>query len=146
MFPWILVSSVIVLFDQLSKAFINKSLPLGGSIPVIKNVFHISLVYNTGAAFGIFKSQTNFFVLISIIAVILILITMKSASFGAQPLIYKLSLSFILAGASGNLIDRLRLGFVVDFIDLRIWPVFNVADSFVSIGCVLLVISLFKER
>lgn len=146
MLSWILVPIVIVAVDQISKLFIEKTFCLGESLPVIKNIFHISLVHNTGAAFGIFKRQTGFFVVTSFIAIVLILLTIKSSSFKRQSCISQIALNLILGGALGNLIDRLRLGFVVDFLDFRVWPVFNIADSCVSIGAILLALSLFRRN
>lgn len=130
---------IIVIFilslDQLTKFLVTKNLSLNQSIPVIKGIFHLSLIHNRGGAFGILKNQVPIFILTSIFAIILIYFNLKSSK---QKKFYSISLSLILAGALGNLIDRLFLGYVIDFLDLRIWPVFNVADSAITIGAVLL--------
>jgi len=130
---------VLVIFslDQLTKILITKNLFLYQSVPVIKNIFHITLVRNTGAAFGMFKNQLYLFIFTSIGAIVLILLDLKERR-GKKLDIYSLSLAFILAGASGNLVDRIRFGCVIDFLDFRIWPVFNIADSAITIGAVLL--------
>jgi signal peptidase II len=124
---------------------VSKNLSLSQSFPVVRNIFHITLVHNSGAAFGILKNQTLLFILTSLAAFILIVQAFRNSKakrFG----LYYLSLSLVLAGGIGNLIDRLRFGYVIDFLDLRIWPVFNVADSAITIGAILLgYLLLFKS-
>lgn len=127
----------IVFFDQLFKFLVSRNLSFNQSLPIIKNVFHLTLVHNQGAAFGIFKSQVNLFILISICAIIVIVLSLKKYR-GKKLNLYSFSLVLILAGASGNLIDRIAFGYVIDFLDFRIWPVFNIADSAITIGAVLL--------
>lgn len=131
---FIIISSVIFL-DQATKFLARKFLQLNNPVPLIKNFFNLTLVHNRGAAFGMFQNQLFMFVLISIFAIALIICCLrdKKSSF-----IFKLSLSLILGGAIGNLIDRARFGFVIDFLDLRVWPVFNLADSVISIAAILL--------
>ncbi|MFH1491833.1 MAG: signal peptidase II [Candidatus Omnitrophota bacterium] len=135
---------LIVLFDFLSKRLILNRLYFGESIPLIQGVFHISLVANRGSAFGLFKNLSSFFTVFSIIAVLVVgylFLTSRQTS-----KIYHLSLSLILGGALGNLIDRISLGFVVDFLDFRIWPVFNLADSAITIGVGLLILQLLHKK
>jgi signal peptidase II len=134
--PMIFIVLLIILFlDQLTKFIVAKNLALNQSLPVIKGIFHISLIHNRGAAFGILKSQGPIFILTAIFAIILIYLDLKK---NKHKKIYSISLSLILAGAIGNLIDRLVFGYVIDFLDFRIWPVFNVADSAITVGAVLL--------
>ena len=136
-------ATLVVLLDQISKLIAVKSLS-EGPVEIIKGIFYLTLTYNTGAAFGIFKDQTILFIIISSIAVIGILIYIyfdKSTVY-----IGKLGFSFILGGAFGNLIDRLRFGYVIDFFDFKVWPVFNIADSAITIGAVLLIISLLLQK
>jgi len=130
----VIVSSVIFL-DQLSKFLAARFLQLNTPVILIKNFLYITLVHNRGAAFGMFKNQLLLFVLISFFTTLLIFHHLKSKK---NPIILKISLSLILAGAIGNLIDRLRFGFVIDFLDLRFWPVFNLADSALTIGALLI--------
>ena len=127
--------------DRLSQFFAVKYLSAGESIPVIKNIFHITIVHNTGAAFGMFRSRPQLFVIIAIFAIFFInfLLLRKSHVLSSAE---RLSLYLILAGTLGNLTDRLMFGYVVDFIDLRVWPVFNFADSFITIGAVILGLSV----
>ena len=106
--------------------------------------FHLTYVENTGAAFGMMQNG-NFlliFVMLAIIAYIIIS-WRELCSYGS---LVKWGAVFILAGAFGNLYDRILLGFVIDFLDFRVWPVFNVADSFITVGGCMFVISLFMQR
>jgi len=129
---FIIVTSVILL-DQITKFFALRFLQLNTPVPLIKNFLNLTLMYNRGAAFGFFQNQLFLFVLVSLFAIGLILYNLKTNS-----IILKLSLSLILGGAVGNLIDRLRFGFVVDFLDLRIWPIFNIADSVITLAALVL--------
>ena len=133
--PW--VAALLVLCgDQASKWLVQQSLQLGQSIPVLSPVLHLTYVQNTGAAFGMLRGHAPLFVLLSVaVAVWIVAELRKPDGHGRLTL---LSLSLILGGALGNVIDRLRLGYVVDFIDLRVWPVFNIADSAITIGVSLL--------
>ncbi len=133
----------ILSLDQLTKFLVNKSLGLNHSLPVISGIFSITLVHNRGAAFGIFKNQFNLFIFISVTAVCLIYSILKDNKHNNS---YAYSLSLILAGALGNLIDRISLGYVVDFLDFHIWPVFNLADSAITIGAVFLGWSILKAK
>lgn len=132
----ILIIVLAVLFlDQLSKILITQNLSYNQSLPVIKGLFYITLVHNRGAAFGILKNQVPLFIATSVFAIILIALSLRGAK---QNRLYTVSLSLILAGALGNLIDRVCLGYVIDFFDFRVWPVFNVADSAITVGVILL--------
>jgi signal peptidase II len=132
---------IILSLDQLTKFLVSKNLELNNSIPIIKGVFSLTLVHNRGAAFGIFKNQFYLFIFSSIVAVILIYSILKK---NKRNNFYSFSLSLILGGALGNLIDRAFLGYVVDFLDFRIWPVFNIADSAITIGALSLGWLIFK--
>ncbi|UCG78079.1 MAG: signal peptidase II [Nitrospirota bacterium] len=127
-----LTSLSIVIFDQFTKGLVMAHIMPYEAIYVLP-FFNIVNVANRGAAFGSLQSLGNpFFVVLSLVAVVLILYLLIKEK--ENPL----ALSFILGGAIGNLIDRIRLGFVVDFLDLFVgryhWPAFNVADSFLTIG------------
>jgi signal peptidase II len=126
---------LILSLDQFTKFLVNNKLSLYQTIPVIKEVFYISLVHNRGAAFGLFKNQAYLFILTALFAIILIYFSLKESR---KVSLYSASLGFILAGTIGNLIDRLRFGYVIDFLDFRIWPVFNIADSAITIGAIVL--------
>ncbi len=116
----------------------------GNSAPVIKNVFHITLVHNTGAAFGIFKSYPHLFIIIAFFAAGFIIYYLKKVR--AISISEKTAFCFITGGILGNLIDRIRFGYVIDFIDFRIWPVFNIADSFITVGAIILLWTIVKKR
>lgn len=136
----LLVVAAIVLADRLSKIFFSHLLSLGESLPIIRNVFHMTLVHNTGIAFGLFKNQGIVFIIIPLIMIALLLYNFYHYNYSKEALSrpYIVAVSLILAGAIGNLIDRILYGYVIDFIDFRIWPVFNIADSAITIGALLL--------
>lgn len=126
----------VVILDQLSKYWIQNRFSVHESIPLIRNIFHFTYVQNIGAAFGILQNQRIFFVLITLVVILGIFIFVHRQNNIHKVAVY--SLSMIVAGAIGNLIDRIRLGYVVDFFDFRIWPVFNVADISIVVGAILL--------
>jgi len=139
----------LVFLDQVSKLAVLKRLHQDESIPVISNILHLTLVYNSGSAFGILRNQNWLLTYISVFAIIVILfLLVRRPHFSSKRylMIWQTALIFILCGATGNLIDRMRLGYVVDFIDLRVWPVFNVADSLITCGVVLLLFILLKKK
>jgi len=138
---WALVLGVL-LVDQISKFFITKNLFLNQSLPIINNIFHLTLIHNQGAAFGILKNHHYLFFFTGSLAVILIILNLKDK----KNRIYRFSLGLILAGALGNMIDRFFLGYVIDFLDFRIWPVFNIADCAISLGAILLAWTVIKEK
>ncbi len=134
------VSAVVVVLDQITKALTRSYLDLYDSVPVITNFFHLTYVTNDGMAFGLnFPGGSYVFLFISIILTIVIFMYLWKEP--NNHLLMRLSLSLILAGAVGNLIDRLLFGQVVDFFDFMIgdyhWYIFNVADSAVTIGMIL---------
>ena len=140
----IILIAVVFCLDQLTKIVIPNLIASSptGYVPVIKNIFRLTLVRNTGTAFGLLKNQTLFFIIISCIAISGLFVLLKKTKGG---LLLKTALSLIISGALGNLIDRIRFGYVIDFFDFRIWPVFNVADSAITIGTILLIFRLFLK-
>lgn len=132
----------IVLMDRLSKIFFMNLLDLNESLVVIKNVLYFTLVHNTGIAFGLFRDCGIIFVIIPLILTGLLIYNVYYYRHSDElSRTYIVAFSLILGGAIGNLIDRIMLGYVVDFIDLRFWPVFNIADSAITIGAAVI---LFK--
>lgn len=132
---WIVVLAVLVA-DRVTKLICQQYLMPLRSVPVIKGIFHLTYVENTGVAFGMLQGRNWFFIPAVIVVSALLsylLWSMKDAN-----RYMKVSLALILGGAIGNLIDRIWLGYVVDFLDFRVWPVFNVADSCVVVGAILL--------
>ncbi|HOW35892.1 MAG TPA: signal peptidase II [Candidatus Omnitrophota bacterium] len=131
----------VVFFDRVSKVFFTSILTFGESIPVVRDIFHFTLVYNTGIAFGLFKNQGIVFIIIPVITAILIGFNIYYYRNSREvSRIYIVAFSLILGGAIGNLIDRIMFGHVIDFIDFRIWPVFNLADSAITIGALIILI------
>ena len=129
----------VVLLDRLSKAFFTHLLDLNESLSVIKSVMHFTLVHNTGIAFGLFKDCGLVFVIIPLILTGLLIYNVYYYRHSEQlSRTYIVAFSLILGGAIGNLIDRIWLGYVIDFIDFRIWPVFNIADSAITIGAAVI--------
>ena len=131
----------IVVLDQLTKIIVDRMMPLHHSIPIIDGFFNLTYVRNTGAAFGIFAGSHEVFRLpfligVSILAIGFIVVMLKRLHDDATGLIA--ALTFILAGAIGNLVDRVLHGEVIDFLDVYYsnyhWPAFNLADSFITIG------------
>jgi len=112
---------IVVLFDQITKIIIKAFRP---------HLFLINYIENTGAAFGLFRGNNFFLTIISVVVVLVILLQVKNIIKDRAAWSYAL----VLGGLLGNLIDRLAYGFVVDFIDLQFWPVFNIADSALTLG------------
>jgi signal peptidase II len=134
----------VIVADRLTKILFSNILQLGESLPVIKKAFHFTLVHNTGIAFGLFKDNGFVFLIIPIIAVVLLGYNLYYYhKVGELDHFYVLGFSLILGGAIGNLTDRIMLGHVIDFIDLRIWPVFNVADSAITVGACIILLKCF---
>jgi len=130
----------IILFDQASKFYIQHNMDIGESIPVIKGIFHITYIENPRTSFGLFEYQTMFFVIAALISVILAILIYKKIVFKEDPFMY-IPLTLVLGGAIGNLIDRVRIdGRVIDFLDFRIWPIFNFADMAVVCGMLILLV------
>jgi len=130
--------------DQVVKLFITSRLSPSETIPVIENIFHITLVFNNGCAFGLFKGQPNvIFFAISISAVIFL--TFFLIRLHKNLIIYRLAAILMIAGALSNLIDRLRVGYVIDFLDFRIWPVFNLGDTAITIGVSIFIVRILMK-
>jgi len=132
MFYAVLLALAVVLFDQVSKLYIEAYMSVGSSVPVVNNVFHITLVLNPGAAFGILEHQQWFFIVVALLLFAAVAFFYRRLALLSQTL--RLGVALFVGGALGNLIDRIRLGCVVDFFDFRIWPVFNVADTAIVLG------------
>ena len=132
-------SAAILILDQLTK-FLAAS-KLTASLPIIKNVFHLTLTTNTGAGFGILKNFNSALIWVSIFVIGMILYYYDQIK-GNRTAV---AVGLILGGIVGNLIDRIRLGYVVDFLDFRVWPIFNIADSAITIGIFLIIIYYWKK-
>lgn len=142
-----------VIVDQLTKLYVDGRMQLYQSIEVLEHFFHFTYLRNKGAAFGILSGaneayRTPFFLVTSVIAVVIILVMLYR--YREEALLLPVSLSLILGGAIGNMIDRARLGEVIDFIDVHWyqyhWPAFNIADSAITVGVGLLILHMFTEE
>ena len=148
-----LLAGTIIAIDQVTKLSIMQSMRLHESIPIVQDFFSLTYIRNPGAAFGLLAGSSNafrmvFFGVTSLIALALlgtILFRLPEKDWVGQ-----LSISGVLGGAIGNLIDRLRYGEVIDFLDVYVnsyhWPAFNVADSAISVGVVFLIIHFAFEK
>ena len=141
LFWFVLIGSLAL--DQLTKFIISTNMNLRQTIPVIEDIFHITYVTNYGAAFGILQGQRWLFIVITLAALSATLIFLRSIPKTAWRM--RLSLGLFCGGALGNFVDRIfNNGAVIDFIDFRVFPIFNFADMFIIIGCALLVIEVFR--
>ncbi|NQT89632.1 MAG: signal peptidase II [Candidatus Omnitrophica bacterium] len=143
--PFLILSVIIVALDRILKFVIFKNFCIGSSSPLIKGILYITPTYNKGAAFGLFReSAPCLFIAASVIAIVFILFIILVKRPGS--VLLSLGSCLILAGACGNLIDRIAYGHVLDFIDFKVWPVFNIADSAITIGTVLVLFYLVVTK
>ena len=138
-----LFAALIVALDQITKAMTVANIPLYSRVPFFSGLFHFTYVQNTGAAFSSFLGQQWLFALIFAVFTALLIFEMKKNTMGFKGF-ERWCLVAIWAGGLGNMIDRVRLGYVVDMIEVEFirFPVFNVADCFITCGCVLLIAHL----
>lgn len=146
----IIITTVCIFLDQISKILVLKFLKGHRPIVIFEDLLSFVYVENRGAAFGILQNKLWFFVIITVISVAVLLYSLISY-YKEMPMWLIVSLSLVLGGIIGNFIDRIRLGYVVDFISVRIlnrfnFAVFNLADSFIVIGAIMLMLYiLFVE-
>jgi signal peptidase II len=147
---WLAIATVIIVADQITKALITKHFAFGENLP-LTSFFNVVVAYNTGAAFSFLADaggwQRWFFALVAILASGIILFFLRKHRDEPR---FCFALSLILGGALGNLIDRILLGHVIDFLDFHAvgyhWPAFNVADSAISIGALILIWESFRGK
>lgn len=142
-----LLAATVVGFDQLTKLIITRTLLVGESRPIIDGVLSLSHVRNTGAAFGLLRGRSGILALAAVVGIVILV----GVIVRHPPRLTGAGAALIAGGAVGNLLDRIVRdwplnGSVVDFVDFRYWPAFNVADSAITVGAVLLVVAGFKER
>ena len=143
LYPVFIVAAVIAL-DQIIKNVLAKAL-VHGPISVIKNFFNLIYVENYGIAFGMFKNKTMFFIITQ--CIISVFIAFMIYKFHNKSISVTICMSLILGGAIGNLIDRIRLGYVIDYFSFNIFPpVFNLADSAIVVGAILLSLILVFNK
>jgi len=130
------LAALVFLLDQLSKFLVRELLASHDSFPR-EGFFRITHTFNTGSAFGLFQNQNTWLILVSFIGIAVLIVMYRSQPRPSNLL--RLSLGLQMGGAAGNLLDRLLLGHVTDFIDVGAWPVFNLADASIVVGILLLV-------
>lgn len=131
---------IVFVFDQMAKTAVLRSLTPGQRIPVFPGLLDITNVRNPGAAFGILPHRSVLFVSMTFLILVVIgwFLLKYPRPYSRQGWGLHLALGLTLGGAAGNLVDRLRFGFVVDFLDIHFWPVFNLADIAIVIGAALI--------
>ena len=142
---FLIVAALVIALDQLSKLWINASRPQIGLLPGFLDLVYVE---NTGAIFGLFHSHTELFIALGIAGSVIILVFLYY--FPPVTKVGKVSFALILGGAVGNLIDRLRLGYAIDFISIHLqelfhWPAFNIADTAITVGVLTLIYYFYKS-
>jgi signal peptidase II len=155
---WLLALSTLILWtDRLTKRWVEKHIPVGGGITVIPHTFRLSHVYNSGAAFSLFGDSASpqrvrwFLISFSLLAAVLVFVFLMRLGRRITPA--SVALALILGGAIGNSFDRIHYGYVIDFLYVQLhwgswhyhWPDFNVADSSIVVGGILLMIDAFRS-
>jgi signal peptidase II len=138
---FIFTALFLLVVDQSTKAFVRTKLSVGKNIPVLGRIFSIEYIQNPGALFGMFPSYANFFIVISVLVIIISTYVLFKFPF-SKFLLFALGL--MLGGIAGNLIDRTVFGYVTDFLYITHWPIFNVADSAIDIGLAFFVYYVLK--
>ncbi|MGC8667658.1 MAG: signal peptidase II [Chthonomonadales bacterium] len=122
--------------DQVSKWAVSSRIPVGASIPAIDHVLYLTHTRNTGGAFSLLQARNTVFEVVAVMAMAALIFAYHRSR--KTDLLHDAAIALALGGAAGNLADRLRFGSVVDFFDLRWWPVFNVADAAITVGIIFL--------
>ena len=138
------IGILVFIIDQLVKHLVVSTMHLGQSLPVIKGIFHITYVLNPGAAFGMLEHQRWFFIVVALAAVLLGVAFYKKLQ--QESFLMRSGAGLLLGGAVGNLADRIQSGLVVDFLDFRVWPVFNIADIAICAGAGILIYDIWQRR
>ena len=138
------VAGVVLALDQVTKFAVQQRMAEGMSIPVWPGVFHLTYIRNPGAAFGLLADQRWLFILVALLLIACVAFLFRQLI--QQPPIMRFGAALLVGGAVGNLIDRIRLGKVVDFFDFRIWPIFNVADIAICVGVGLILLTMFRDQ
>ena len=143
----IAISSISFLIDRITKIIVCSILKTGESIPIIKNFFSITLAKNTGVAFSLLEGKIDIVIIVTLIVLFLIIDMLRKNNIKENEKKYY---ALMIGGALGNLLDRIIYGYVIDFLDFKIinynYPIFNIADSCIVIGMILLLINSIKEK
>jgi signal peptidase II len=141
---WISAFSLLsIVLDRITKLWIDRSLYPGQSIPVLDNVLWITYTRNKGIAFGLFSGLSHVLGVLSLLALLFFLLLYGKIPY--RKLDVQAGCGMIVGGAIGNLLDRLAFGYVIDFIDFRVWPVFNVSDIAICVGIGLILLEMARE-
>ena len=138
------IGILVFVIDQLVKHLVVSTMHLGQSFPVIKGIFHITYVLNPGAAFGMLEHHRWFFIIVALAAVLLGVFFYRKLQ--QESILMRSGAGLLLGGAVGNLADRIQSGLVVDFLDFRVWPVFNIADIAICAGAGILIYDIWQRR
>jgi signal peptidase II len=145
---FVLVAAAVVVLDQLSKWAVKLVIPAGTAWPapdtLVGRYVSFTHVGNTGVAFGLFQGQSDLFIVLAIVVVAVLL--WYRSQHGAGDRLLDVAIGLQVGGALGNLMDRVRFGHVTDFIDFKVWPVFNVADMAIVSGVLLLAWRMWHEE
>jgi len=144
----IILSIILFIVDQISKILAVKLIDINHSIEVIKNFFYLTYTHNTGAAFSILMGKRIFLILIAVVILIAIFNYLRKNKIESK--VEKIAFSLVIGGSIGNLLDRIVRGYVIDFLDFKIFgynfPIFNLADTFIVIGVFLLLIITLTRK
>jgi len=132
------LAGVLLVLDRITKAWAARTLVLGDPHPLIGNAIRLTRVHNTGGAFGVLAGNPLVFIIVSFVIAVAVLVSFIVLR--GRRTVLRLALVLVFVGAVGNLIDRLSVGYVVDFFEIVGFPVFNVADSCVTVGAILIVL------
>jgi signal peptidase II len=139
--PWLL-GALTLAADQLTKLLAVSAQWHG--VPLLPPIVYLTYVQNTGAAFGLFKGRQAVFIVMAVLIIAWIAWELRVNRPSGR--LVQWSYGLMLGGAAGNLIDRVRFGYVIDFLDLRVWPVFNIGDSAITVGVSLLLLHALRRR
>lgn len=147
------LAGALIVLDQLTKYLVARAIPLNTGFPVIAGLLNLIHVHNTGGAFSLFAGGANpwrRYIFIGLAVVVIAVISYAYGKVGKKDYWTRIAYILIAGGASGNLIDRIRLGEVIDFVDVYAgnwhWPAFNVADAALSTGAIMLLVSLLRKK
>ena len=140
---WLFALGTLIV-DQVSKYIVRSNMAELESIPLIRDVFHLTYVLNPGAAFGMLAYKTVFFIVMAIVVIGGVII--YNHRLDGERLVLRIALGLQVGGAIGNLIDRVRFAHVVDFLDFRVFPVFNFADTAITVGVGLLILEILRQE
>ncbi|MDY5996755.1 MAG: signal peptidase II [Bacilli bacterium] len=144
----IIISIILLCIDQISKLLVVNLLTKTNSITIIKNFFYLTYINNDGAAFSILVGKRIFLILIAVLVIVMLIRCIKKNNI--QNKLELVSLALIIGGSLGNLMDRLVRGYVIDFLDFKLFnynfPIFNLADTFIVIGVFLLLLKEIRKE